>query len=190
MAITNGYATVAELQRKLGRTVSSSDTIFTFLEECIERASRAIDDLTGSVYYEASITSEKIDQFEVSNSGIIISCSDKIMFPAPLISVTSIVEDGVTLTSDDYWPYYSAGVITRPGGWTYTRQGILFTGSFGYSSYPKNVNSWCLAIAGALSGRETSTYTDDEGNIQEVIRNSVPKWVYDEIRANRKIMMV
>lgn len=190
MAITNGYATVSELQRKLGRAVSGSDTIFSFLEECIERASRSIDEFTGKIYYSKTITAEKVDIFQLSDSGIGIFDHSRMIFPAPIISVSEILEDSTPLTADaDYYVYSGQGAIARDGYWTSSRRGISFSGVIGYVSTPKNVNMWCLQVAAALSGRDTATYTDSGGDITEVLKTTVPTWVLEEMKLDRRIFL-
>lgn len=191
MAITNGYCTVAQLQIAIGQPVNASDPHFSFYESCIERASRFIDSETGRIYYSKTLTAEKVDVYAISESGIVID-SDRIrmLFPAPVISITEILSGTTELIEDeDFYVYNAAGIIESTSFWTDDRKGISITGTIGYASTPKNVEGWCIAIAGALSGKDASMVTDEDGGSFEYVRRTIPKWVRDDLRANRRIIL-
>lgn len=182
MAITNGYLTLAELQRALGRTVSDSDVRKTWLEECCERASRLFDAATGgSFFYENTITSETIDAYSISNNGFYLNDSLKSLHcTSNIISVSSISEsDTVLVENADYYKYKTH--IDRAGLWTTERKSIVFSGKIGYSSVPGDVKQATTQIAMSFSGLAVASYTDDTGSQIEIIKNSVPKWVWDTV---------
>lgn len=191
MAIVNGYCTEAQLQAALKRAVSASDPNYTLIQDAITRASRLIDQRTSTIYYTKALTSEKVDQYEVSDTGLYISGNGSTLwFPAPVISITSIVEDGTTLVSGtDYFLYKTTGKIVRVGGWTTTQQGISVTGSIGLAAIPSFVEQWCIAIAEALTGLAVSAVVDDSGSQIEVIKNSIPKWVWNDMKSNQRTML-
>lgn len=193
MAIENGYCDLDELKAKLGRP--SDDTEHdTQLEQAIEDASRMIDQITRSFFYTKDLSSgEKIDRFGRSENGIFIDVRTgcKMWFPAPIISVTSIEVGGVELTEDtDYYVYKNDMKIERESAWTSTRKGITFKGSIGYSSVPKDIREACLTIAEASSGIATKTIMDSEGDLEAIIRNTVPSWVYNQLLSRRTILNV
>jgi hypothetical protein len=176
MAITNGYATLTELKNVLGRDLT--DTVKdTFLEACIERASRIIDDYTRQIFYDKTITNEKIDRYSVSTS--FFSLSDDCLYShAPIISVTSLVEDGVSLVADtDFYLYENH--IQSVNSWTTERKGLVFTGHIGYTSVPKPINEVCLAFAEVLSGIGIKTVTDGTGSVFELSKDKLPVWAFD-----------
>ena len=190
MAIVNGYATVEQLQRALRRTVDNADPNLSWLEMCIEQSSRFIDAQTGSFFYEKTLSNEKIDIYDMSDNEVMIdSTGDRLLFPAPLTEVTSIVESSSTLTEDiDFFTYKSMGVIERDSGWSSNRKAIVFTGKIGYASTPTRIVALCLQIAKAISGLSVSAFTDESGGLTEVIRESIPKWVLTALKKERRIV--
>lgn len=181
MSITNGYCTLKQLQDYLGRSVKGPwEDKAGMLERMIDAASRYIDQYTGKVYYTKSVTAEVIDRYtRVSDSGIIITSlrytDDILILPAPIISITSIVEDNITLTSGaDYYIYTKSSIIDRTTSWSYGRQNIKITGSFGYASVPDHINNVCVMIAASFSGLDSKVFVDEIGASQAMMTNSIP----------------
>lgn len=190
MTITNGYATVAQLKKKLGSVPSTSND--TFLEDCITRASRFIDDFTEKLWYSLSLSSEIVDGYMIcSENKLCLDASlSRILLPAPAISITSISEDGTVLVAnEDYFVYGKSECIDRNGIWSSDRRAISVTGDIGYSSTPAHVEEWCLTISEVLTGLATKTVSDSDGNVTEFIRNSVPKWCFDQMRRHRRVIV-
>jgi hypothetical protein len=185
MAITNGYATLEELQRKLGRTVSDSDVHKTKLETSITNASRLIDQHTGSFFYTKTLTTEKLDCFAPSENGLQLKSNNRSIYtPAPIISISALLEDSNSLTvDDDFYVYKSIGKIERDGyKWTYERKGLSISGSIGYESTPGAINELCLEIASILSGLSITTVTDENAEtIIDAVRYSIPRWVFTQL---------
>lgn len=179
MAIINGYCTLIELKARMPRIDTTKDS---FLEDCVERASRLIDWYTGRFYYSKSVTAEIVDQYDFSSSGLSISMAGTALrSPVPFITVSTIVEGGLTLVANsDYFVYPYQ--ILRFGVWSSEPKDISFTGTLGYSATPENVKEWCLAISEVLSGLGMRTVTDGSGGLIDIIKNSVPKWVMDDIK--------
>lgn len=190
MVTVNGYASVAQLKKKLGSVPSTSND--SFFEDCITRSSRFIDDFTEKIWYSLTLTSEIVDGYMiVSENGLCIDSSfSRILLPAPVISITSIIEDSTTLTANtDYYVYGRSEFIDRDGLWSSERRAISITGAIGYSSTPAYVEEWCLTISEVLSGLATKPVSDSDGNVIEFIRNSVPKWVFDQMRRHRRVIV-
>jgi hypothetical protein len=188
MTITNGYLTLSELQRAIGRTVDASDVRKDWLEECIERGSRMFDSLAGDAFfYEKNVTGEYIDAYGVSGSGFWINESLKsIHCSSSIISVSSIVEDSETLVENtDFYRYKT--YIDRDGLWSTSRRAIVMSCKIGYTATPKDVTQATTQIAMALSGLAIASYTDDVGSQIEVIKNNIPKWVFDTANRYRKV---
>jgi hypothetical protein len=188
VTVTNGYCTLAELQSKLGRTVTASDPNADALNTCINNASRFIDEQTGSFFYDKTLTAEVVDIFGMSTNQLVVSEDQTtIRFPAPVISISSLSEDGTTLTeNEDFYIYGSE--IQRDGYWSSERRAIQITGHIGYSSTPSRAQMWCLSIAAALSGLDASAFTDEDGSTMEVIRRNTPKWILDQLRMERRLI--
>lgn len=191
MAIVNGYCTEADLQRVLTRTVTASDENYTLLQDTITRASRFIDEMTGTFWYQRTITSEEIDCFDMSDNRFYIDDSQsKLYCPSAIINISSIVEDGVTLTENvDYTVYKSSGVIIRNGYWSGEKKGVVVSGVFGFSSTPAHVARWCVSVAEVFSGLATRSFTDSDGNQLDIQKNNLPKSLIDDISAHRRFML-
>jgi len=189
VTITNGYVTLSELQRALGRTVSTTDTRKDWLEECCERASRLFDAASGgSFFYDKTITSETIDAFSISDNGFYINESLKALHCASnIISISSITESGTALVENtDYYRYKTH--IDREGLWTTERKSIVLSGKIGFSNVPGDVKQATTQMAMAFSGLAISSYTDDTGSQIEIIKNNVPKWVWDTVMRYQKVI--
>jgi len=185
MAIINGYCTLAQLQEKLARGDDQFDDKLAFLADCITRASRIIDRITDKFYYSKPLTAEKLDVYADSISGLWITSDRKsIKARVPFLLVTSIVEDSVTLVENtDYYVYEC--FVENEGAWTTERKSIVFTGTIGYSESPPHIMETCLTIAEVLSGLGIRTVTAPDGNLIEVVKNSIPQWVTDELARER-----
>jgi len=162
MAITNGYATLAEVKARLGINDSNEDSV---IEATIEAASRLIDQATGRVFYATTATR----YFTAADP-------DLLFLPDDLLSVTTLKtdEDGdrtyeITWAATDYdlepynaTPYTRIQVAPR-GTRTFppTRRGVEIVGSWGYNatgSYPDMVNEACLILAARYYKRKDSPF--------------------------------
>jgi hypothetical protein len=68
-----------------------------------------------------------------------------------LTAVTSIVEDGETLTFGDDYRWSRSGTVRRVGigqVWPYEEQSIVITFTHGYNPVPDEIIGLCLALAG------------------------------------------
>lgn len=150
MAITNGYASLAELKTWLGISGSTDDAR---LELAIEAASRAIDTECSRTFYASSATL----YFEAD-------VPDRCDLNADLLSVTSIAVDTTgrrdyqALGASDYEldpeaaPYRTIWIA--PGSsFSFPidqRRAVRVIGSWGYNatgSQPQAINRACLILA-------------------------------------------
>ena len=185
--VTNGYCTESELQQAIGRAVDMDDPNYALIQDCINRASRMIDTKTGRIYYQKTVSNERIDQYDISVSGLYVD-EQNIMLPCPIISITSIIQDGITLIEDDDFIVYSDRVV-NDFGWTTERKGVSFSGVIGYSSTPEYVKNWCIQIASVLSGLATFSVTDSDGSTYTRDKTEIPSWVEKEMRQNRRCLI-
>lgn len=162
MAITNGYATLAELKARLD--IPSGTTSWdSVLEACVTGASRWIDEQAERTFYAASAT-----RYFTPDDHIVL-------FPVfDLQTVTSIrtvsSEAGGTRTYGYTWsvtdydlePYHGppyTRIVANPTGlYTFplTRRGVEVVGTWGYNatgSYPQAINEACLRQAARLFER-------------------------------------
>jgi len=164
MAITNGYATLAQVKLRLDRTDESDDTA---LEAVIETASRQIDMLCDRRFWTATetryYTPEFSDMLEVDD----------------MVSVTSIGTDSDgdrtyenTWASTDYdlEPYNNAitgfaapytSIRTSPAGrygFPTGRKGVKVIGVFGWSAVPLGITAATIIQATRLYHRKDTPY--------------------------------
>lgn len=165
MAITNGYATLAELKTRLGITDTDDDSV---LEAVIEATSRLIDGYCKRRFYTTA--ADETRYFTATSSGEV--------FVDDLLSVTSIATDasgdrtyGTTWATTDYDldPINAAldgraytHVRTRYSGantFPSYAQAVKIVGKFGYSSTtPDVVNEACLIQAARLFKRRDAPF--------------------------------
>jgi hypothetical protein len=195
MTLINAYCTVPELLVELKRQGDATTKTNTIMELAINRASRFIDDYTGSFFYNKTVTSEAVDAYALSDTGFYLDPVrlNKISTPAPIITLTSVIEDGVTLTlNSDYFAYKKACEIVKEyrGTWSAEHNAIVLTGTFGYSSVPEEIKHACLAIASAITGMSAQILTDENGDSVAVVRNVVPSWCLDILKRNKRRVVV
>ena len=106
--------------------------------------------------------------------------------PAPIITISSLTENSTAQTENtDYYLYKSIGEIQSAGTFSSSRRAIVLTGTFGYSTVPKDIKEATLQIAAVLTGLATTIYMDDNGDAQEVIKQNVPSWVWRFLKSRR-----
>lgn len=149
MAITNGYATLAQIKTYLSTSSTNDDAR---LELSIEAASRAIDAECRRVFYSTIAT-----RYFTAESSDFCNLDDD------LISVTEIAVDVgqrsyTALSASEYElepinsPPYQRVFLSYQATHIFNtdRRGIKITGSWGYNatgSYPQGINTACLILA-------------------------------------------
>lgn len=168
MTITNGYATLAQMQARLGVTGVGTESA---LEQAITASSRAIDRWCGRRFYaDGSATTRKyraVDPYEL--------LVDDISSTTGLVVATDDNDDGTaetTWSSTDYELAPLNGVVDGATGWPYTtiraiderfptsgnRAQVHITARWGWASFPAEVTEACLIKAHRLYlRRETPT---------------------------------
>lgn len=91
MAITNGYATLAELKNLLQITVATFDAD---LERAVETASRAIDDYTGRFFFDTGAVAARVYRPATAT----VATIDDFHGPSPVVE-TDEDDDGVFETT-------------------------------------------------------------------------------------------
>ena len=193
MAITNGYATLAEFQLYVtmaGDTVTSDTNDSSVIEDIIEAVSRHIDNICGRVFYQSSSDTETRYYTPEDNA---------LVFIDDLVSITTIAGDNDqlrtwpdALSSSDYdlqpynasnkgWPYtwLETTPLTTAYFPTHTK-GLKIVGIFGFPAVPDEIKAACLGIA--LNIYQGRTGQSSAGNVTVtqagvIIRpTDVPKW--------------
>ncbi len=155
MPITNGYCTLAEVKAALRITDNTDNTL---LENCVEAASRRIDNYCGRFFYSQSATIKLFARNEL-----------QVFLTDDLVSVTTLkTDDNGDGTFETTWtagtdyaleptntaltglPYYR---ITAVGGKTFpiftvpALPGVEVNGSWGFSAVPDDVREACVLLS-------------------------------------------
>ena len=159
MAITNGYATLAEAKLKLDIPTATT-TWDTEIENAVEAASRAIDHYCNRRFYQSS----------ADETLYFTPISGRLCFIDELLTITSLKTDddidGVyetTWTTDDYVlsPYNTtpkSSIETTTWGDLYfspsLQRSVQVVGKFGYSNgAPLDIKLACLIWASRIQKR-------------------------------------
>jgi len=170
MAITNGYATLAELRARMN--VPTADTGGdAVLEACIESASRAIDGFTGRRFYQITATAR-----------VFTAEDSQWLYVPDLVSVSSLVTDDdgnrvyeTTWASTDYdlEPFnasdtghpYTSVEITPDGDYSFPvgiRKGVKITGTWGWPAVPDAINEATLIQSARYAKRMAAPFGLDQ----------------------------
>lgn len=172
--------TTRELKIKLGRDSEGEDPNEEKLQQAVDNTDGVINHVTGTFFAQTTITDEYIDCYGMSPNKFKMSEDrKKIWCPAPVISISSLTEDDTAQTENtDFYLYKSVGKIEADGYFSSERRIIKLTGVFGYATIPADIHEAALLIAQTLSGLATTTYLDENGQLDEVIKSNVPGWVW------------
>lgn len=193
MAITNGYATLANF-RSLISAKTGDTSKDAFYEDCIERASRYIDSKTNRRWYATTLTNHLVDSYAVSSAGISMN-KNRLYFPCGNISISTIYEDGGLLVDQtDFW--LNDDYIEKSEDWTTERRnsstgaGVKITGSFGYSNGapPDDVQQICLQISKIFAEADTKTIMTEDGVEAMFVNKSIPAYVKDWMILNKRVV--
>jgi len=157
MAITNGYATLAELKSALRITDSTDDTL---LESAIESASRRIDGYCGRFFYVTSQTAVPLYPYneyllfferDVSSTTITIkidSAGDG-TYATTLTQGTDYVLQprNVPIYSRPYESARMVGGQTFPLYTTPSFETVEVTAAWGWASVPDDINQACILLS-------------------------------------------
>jgi hypothetical protein len=196
MAVTldRPYCTLAELKEFLRIATTNTDKDDT-LKRAINNASRYIDDATGRIFYEKSLTDYYLPTYYGGEGWRITDLQPgetgggKIWAAyKPIISITELVEDAVTLVENsDFYIDKNFGCIVRAeNNWDNEPRAIKITGTFGYETdddqtpadtMPGDIRECCKEIAARRSGEFIQVVQQEDGSISEFQNRSMPAWV-------------
>ena len=169
MTITNGYATLALVNYRLGWTLGEDTTRDSTLEQQVQAISRVIDGITGHKFYATSesryYTAERpglcyVDDLLEVSTGLYTDLNADLTY-----ATTWATTDYLLMpfnASADGWPY--SWIELHPTGNyyfpTYTR-GVKITGSFGFcatGSQPDAISEACLLATEQLFKRKDAIF--------------------------------
>ena len=166
MAITNGYATLAELKSSLTITDTSDDAL---LELAITSTSRMIDDFTGRFFYANGTSQSPVVRYYTPNDPRSLAVDD-------FVSISEIAtDDNFNQTWSTVWATsdFMVEPINNPRrGWPYTRllatgryvwpyylpQACKITGVWGWPAVPSEVNQACIIQSSRIFVRKQSPF--------------------------------
>lgn len=166
MAITNGYATLAELKSSLAITDTSDDTM---LELSITSTSRMIDDFTGRFFFANGSAGSPVTRYYTPLDPWSLGVDD-------FTVITEIATDDnadqtyttVWATSDYLvepvnntirsWPYTRLLAVGRYVWPYYLPQACRVKGVWGWPSVPAEVNQACIIQSSRIFVRKQSPF--------------------------------
>ena len=190
--VANGYATLEEVLLAGGIDNKSSKT--AKILQSIESVSKQIDSITGRIWNKRTFQSEYHDKFDNPPS-----IDDGKLYPKywPIISVTTITNDGTSLTEN---AETSVGFfIIEPtrryielysGSWSGDRRAVIMTYVAGFNFVPEDIKQICIEMVLINIGERVRTFVDGAGAVGESRITSYPKWVMDGLNAKRIIAIV
>jgi len=169
MAITNGYATLAELKSFVSIAVADTD-YDNDLERAVEAASRMIDDYCGRIFYDTGSASAKTFR---AHSPYRLDVPD-FSTTTGLVVKTDTTDDGTfdttwTITTDFTVETGSYTLAGRPYVKVLTTNTYLFptigrrrrvevTAQWGWAAVPVEVEQTCLLVAAELWRRKDAPF--------------------------------
>ena len=166
MAITNGYATLAELKSSLTITDSDDDAL---LELAITSTSRMIDDFTGRFFYANGTVGSPVIRYYTPNDPWTLAVDD-------YVSISEIATDdnfnqtwSTVLAASDFlkepvnnslrgWPYTRLLATGRYVWPYYLPQACKVTGVWGWPAVPAEVNQACIIQSSRIFVRKQSPF--------------------------------
>jgi hypothetical protein len=166
VAITNGYATLAELKSSLTITDSDDDAL---LELAITSTSRMIDDFTGRFFYANGTVGSPVIRYYTPNDPWTLAVDD-------YVSISEIAtDDNFNQTWSTVWAasdFLKEPVNNSLRGWPYTRllatgryvwpyylpQACKVTGVWGWPAVPPEVNQACIIQSSRIFVRKQSPF--------------------------------
>jgi hypothetical protein len=170
MAITNGYATLAEIKAYLSISDSTDDTL---LEKLVESSSRSIDKIANRRFYADTSATTRLyraysDIFVYTDdisgtSGLVVKVdedgngtysktvtlnTDFILDPLTASALGRPFTQLTMVSNTETWPIFPG--LTQNG----LRPGVQVTAKFGWPSVPSDVNVACLILTADLYKRK------------------------------------
>lgn len=198
VALLFPYCSLAQVQQFVGNT--NADKIDQ-IKEAINRASRFIDEITGRIYYQKTVTDYYLrgtaggDGWSIRRyipgkpaSGLLV-CPYK-----PILSVSELVVGDVVLTENtDFYVLNDSGIIEKASGnWSETPRDIKITAVFGYAetdtatpaaTQPGDITQYAIEIAGRMSGLFARNVEQQDGEVMAFYETAIPKWIVDRLSA-------
>ena len=204
MAITNGYATLAEIKAYLSISDTTDDTL---LEKLVESSSRSIDKIANRRFYADTAATVRLyraysDIFVYTDdisgtSGLVVKVdedgngtysktvtlnTDFILDPLTASALGRPFTQLTMVSNTESWPIFPG--LTQNG----LRPGVQVTAKFGWPSVPSDVNVACLILTADLYKRKDAPGgVLGLGDLGVIRMSPVGRDVSQMIRAYQKI---
>jgi len=204
MAITNGYATLAEIKAYLSISDTTDDTL---LEKLVESSSRSIDKIANRRFYADTSATTRLyraysDIFVYTDdisgtSGLVVKVdedgngtysktvtlnTDFILDPLTASALGRPFTQLTMVSNTETWPIFPG--LTQNG----LRPGVQVTAKFGWPSVPSDVNVACLILTADLYKRKDAPGgVLGLGDLGVIRMSPVGRDVSQMIRAYQKI---
>jgi hypothetical protein len=183
------YATKEQFQVRTGITAQQLTDKTALINAELERNSREIDSYTGKIFYTKTLTDSKV-RFDmgINPEGLRMSeDAQRIVFPAPILTITAITNNGEAMTADeDYYiqgdTLYAHGIFT-----TNRKNGVVISGTCGYATTPIDITEICLAMTEVSTGLGTKTVIDANGDKFDVTRDQMPDWIDERLYRHMRV---
>jgi len=184
MAITNGYATLAEIKARLG-IVTGDTADDTKMESIVEALSRAIDELTARRFYLDASDATRYFTAEFP----------EVLYAGDLVSVTTLATDASGSRAYEYtWsatrdydlepfnaaldgkPYFRIQVTPR-GLYSFPTlaKGVKLIGKWGWPAVPRPIAEACLLAGEKLFKRKDAIFgvvgSPEMGTLKQMMRD-------------------
>jgi hypothetical protein len=171
------YCSVADVQRVAGRSsLSALET--SALGDWIVRASEFVDRFCGT-WFEPRTKTIKTEAVRLDQV--------RLFLPAKLLSLTSLVEDGGTLTLDsDFYSYEWWLEKNGRQAWTTEQRSVVAVGSFGYATTPAEIVEAAAQIAATMAGYKQRSYVSGDGVAASVLISILPDYVRETLEMHRR----
>ena len=206
MAITNGYATLAEFKAWItmrGSSTSTDAADDAVIEDHIEAASRYIDRETGKRFF---VDSEDQTRYYTAEDSFLLEIDPLSASPTSVSIDTTGLRSYTALTEDTDFellpynaalegqPYTQIAIIAAISSyfWPLTTKGVKVVGLFGFPAVPDDVKEATLAIAQSLNSSRSGQTSAGRVTVTAagvVIRpEEVPPYAQRVIRHYRSIV--
>jgi hypothetical protein len=172
------YATVNRFRDVSGQT-NLDDERDEYFGALVRAASRALDRETGRWFNRRPAT---ISVHGIPNGSFML------FLPVPIVSLTSVTENGTVLVEDtDFYRFKSW--LEKPSGSTWYTEPfkIDVAGVFGEEAVDDDIQILVCAIAAAEGELRKRTFVNEEGSVSEIPTSSFPKWVKDQVMELAKL---
>ena len=199
MPLSDPYCTLLQLQKEIKNTDADDESdVLAWHEDCINRASRMVDELTQRdfIYHDYSS-----DPLVVPPEWV---CGRRIYLPWPVITLTQIVVDDEVEDNDDWKAFPGKVEIIgytdwpKPDDYLDVEDLIQLTGTFGYvqgdgstapptdPAFPESVRRATVLIAASLTGDNRKEVAGLDGSKVSLMDTRIPEEAYKLLRIRKK----